>query len=454
MHIQPAQFSHLAERTRAERQAYGAHLRDAAPRSAHAEWVPPPNRPDPIGILQKQGESRIARLLPTRYQRMRATPFTFLRGAAAVMVEDLAGTPASGLWVQSCGDCHLANFGAYASPEGIPVFDVNDFDETLPAPFEWDVKRLAASLALAGQDRDMPNDACRGLAFTAVHAYGHALAALTDMAPNAAWSSRIDLKSAVAAVAKSQARAQENRRLKAALDGSKAAYGLAVRDGGVWRIRDKPPLVFRLGEQEDLAIRALLHTYTSTLAPERRALLDRYALRDVAFKVVGIGSVGTFCAIALYTDADGHPLMLQIKQAQDSVLARFAGPSQFVNQGERVVVGQRTVQAATDIFLGWTTPEADGRHFYVRILKDSRLAAAGSTMEAALGFYADLCGRTLARAHARSGDPAAISGYIGRGVGFAKSVSSFAMAYAKQSRQDWHLLCAAIDEGRIQAHEP
>jgi uncharacterized protein (DUF2252 family) len=440
-------------RTVAERRHAGADLRKDVPRSAQADWTPPPNRDDPVALLQAQGRTRIAALLPTRYARMRPSPFTFLRGAAAVMAEDLASTVASGLRVQSCGDCHLANFGAYASPDGLPVFDVNDFDETLPAPFEWDLKRLATSLVLAGRDRKMPEGACEDLAFMVAHAYGRAMNQLAAMAPIASWSSRIDLGSAIAAVAKSRIRTQENRRLDAALKGSKAGYGLVVQDGGSWRIREKLPLVHHFPAHE-LPTRALFETYAATLAPERRVLLDRYKLRDVAFKVVGIGSVGTFCAIGLFTDADGNPLMLQIKQAQDSVLAPYAGPSAFANQGERVVVGQRMLQATTDIFLGWTQPHTDGRQFYVRRLKDSRLAAVGETMESALGFYADLCGRTLARAHARTGDAAAIAGYAGTGPSFAKAIADFGIAYAKQTTRDWRQFCAAITSGQIEAHEP
>ncbi len=444
--------THPAQQTVKDRRAEGAGLRKGVPRSAHGVWELPPTRRDPVQVLQAQGAGRISRLLPMRYARMRPSPFTFLRGAASVMAEDLSSTPSSGLLVQACGDCHLANFGAYASPEGIPVFDVNDFDETLPAPFEWDVKRLATSLVLAGQDRGLPHQACDILAFTAVHAYAHALRHLADMAPHAAWSTRVDLASAVTAVAKARVRAEERRRLKSALDGSRAAYGLAVQEDGRWRIRDKPPAVFRLAPGEEEAVRSLFHSFVRSLLPERRVLLDRYALRDVAFKVVGIGSVGTFCAVGLFTDADGHPLMLQVKEAQPSVLAPFAGPSQFANQGERVVVGQRMLQAASDIFLGWTKPEADGRHFYVRTLKDARLAAIGTTIESSLGFYADLCGRTLARAHARTGDAAAISGYVGRGPSFGKAVTRFARAYAKQSEQDWRRLCEAVDKGVLPAN--
>jgi uncharacterized protein (DUF2252 family) len=442
-----------SHRTIAQRRHAGADLRKDVPRSAQADWAPPPNRADPVALLQAQGRTRIAALLPIRYQRMRPSPFTFLRGAAAVMAEDLASTVASGLRVQSSGDCHLANFGAYASPDGLPVFDLNDFDETLPAPFEWDLKRLATSLVLAGRDRKMPEAACQDLAFTVAHAYGRAMDRLAAMAPIASWSSRIDLGSAIAAVAKSRIRAEENRRLATALKGSKIGYGLVVQEGNSWRIREKLPQIHHIPAHE-LPARALFEGYAATLAPERRVLLDRYRLRDVAFKVVGIGSVGTFCAIGLFTDANGHPLMLQIKQAQDSVLAPYAGPSAFANQGERVVVGQRMLQATTDIFLGWTQPQSDGRHFYIRRLKDSRLAAVGATMESALGFYADLCGRTLARAHARTGDAAAIAGYAGTGLSFAKSIAAFAVAYAKQTTRDWRQFCAAIASGQIEAHEP
>jgi uncharacterized protein (DUF2252 family) len=442
-----------ARQTVAERRAVGTAWRHHVPRSEHGEWSPAPNRPSPVSILQAQAASRIAHLIPIRYQRMRASPFTFLRGAAAVMAADLAGTAVTGLRVQACGDCHLANFGAYASPEGVPVFDINDFDETLPAPFEWDLKRLATSLVLAGRDRKLPDSACDGLAFMAAHAYVESMNKLAGMAPLAAWSSRIDLAGAIASVAKTRVRAEENRRLEKALKGSKAAYGLAVHEHGVWRIRDKPPLVHHLPERETI-VRGLFTGYADTLAPERRVLMDRYVLQDVAFKVVGIGSVGTFCAIGLFTSPDGHPLMLQIKEAQESVLAPFAGPSAFANQGQRVVVGQRMLQASSDIFLGWAQPPGETRHFYVRVLKDSRLAALGTTMEAALGFYANLCGRTLARAHARTADAAAIAGYTGAGPAFAKAITGFAVAYAKQTARDWRVFCAAIETGEIEAHEP
>ncbi|MEJ1976473.1 MAG: DUF2252 domain-containing protein [Acetobacteraceae bacterium] len=393
-----------ARLTAADRRAAGVALRKVVPRSGQGDWSPSTARRDPVAILQAQSLSRIPHLVPVRYARMRPTPFTFLRGAAAVMAEDLANTPSAGLRVQSCGDCHLANFGSYASPEGQPVFDINDFDETLPAPFEWDLKRLATSLILAGIDRKMAASATHALAEQAALAYGRAMNHLAGLAPLAAWSSQIDLAASIASIAKARIRSAETRRLEAVLKNEKTAFGLVVHEGSGWRIRDKPPLIHHLAAHE-LPTRAWLEGYAATLPPERRVLLERYRLRDVAFKVVGVGSVGTFCAIGLFTDADGYPLLLQIKEAQDSVLAPYAGPSVFTSQGERVVVGQRMLQATSDIFLGWTKPPGQDRQFYVRRLKDSRLAAVGEMMESSMGFYAELCGRTLARAHARSGDP-------------------------------------------------
>ncbi len=440
-----------ARHTVADRRAAGVALRQAVRRSAQGDWTAPPDRADPVAILQAQ--PRMPDLVPVRYARMRPTPFTFLRGAAAVMAADLAGTPNTGLLVQACGDCHLANFGAYASPEGQPVFDINDFDETLPAPFEWDLKRLATSLILAGRDRTMTETACCDLAERAAQAYGRTMNQLAGLEPIVAWNTRIDLAAALAEIDKARIRSAETKRLEAVLKGGKTAFGLVVQEGRSWRIREKPPLVRHLPSHE-LPARALLEGYAATLPPERRVLLERYRLRDVAFKVVGVGSVGTFCAIGLFTDADGHPLLLQIKEAQDSVLAPYVAPHDFACQGERVVVGQRMMQAASDIFLGWTRPPGQERDFYLRRLKDSRLAAVGVTMEASMGFYAELCGRTLARAHARTGDAAAIGGYIGHSNGFPRSIARFAALYAKQTEQDWRVFRAAIESGQIEAHEP
>jgi uncharacterized protein (DUF2252 family) len=443
----------MATSSPAERRKLGAALRRDAPRSAHGAWEPAANRADPVDILIKQGESRVQELLPIRYGRMRADPFAFLRGAAAVMAADLAGMPVSGIRLQCCGDAHLANFGSYASPEGIAVFDCNDFDETLPAPFEWDVKRLATSLVVAGRVAQYSGKAARRLARIAARAYREHMAELAALAPIATWNRRIDLGQAIADIDDVKLRGALQRRLAKTLASGAAQFGLVVEKDGKPQIRESPPLIYRLDKHALPANRAFA-SYAKTLQEDRRVLLQRYTLRDVAFKAVGVGSVGTFCAIGLLTAGDGAPLLLQIKEAQESVLAPFAGASEYANHGERVVVGQRMMQAATDVFLGWTTKPIDGRHFYIRRLKDSRLANIGAQLEAALPFYAGLCGRTLARAHGRSGDAAMVSGYVGSGTAFDEAIGDFAVAYADQTETDWKGFVAAIEAGRIVAAEP
>ena len=388
-----------------------------------------------------------------RYARMQTDPFTFLRGAAAMMAADLYSAPSTGLRVQSCGDCHLNNFGAYASPEGTPVFDINDFDETLPAPFEWDVKRLAASLAVAGRVAHMPDTDCRRLARLAARDYRRHMARLARLPPLDAWGTRIDLAAAIADIDSGKIRGDLRKRLATTLKSAEEHFGLVEKHAGGWRIKEKPPLVHHLS-RHDLHARKAFASYAETLQEDRRVLLRRYHLHDVAFKVVGIGSVGTFCAIGLLISDDEAPLLLQIKEAQESVLAPYAGASDYHNHGQRVVVGQRMLQAATDIFLGWTQGPVNDRYFYIRRLKDYRLANVGARLEAALPFYAGLCGRTLARAHARAGDATAISTYIGDGNEFDKAIAAFAMAYAGQSETDWRTFLDAIKAGRITVDEP
>src|SRR6516162_11058808 len=436
----------------AERRAKGAEWRRQVPLGAHAEWKPPANRADPVEVLIEQGKSRIQELLPVRYARMKTDPFAFLRGAAAIMAADLASCPATGLRVQACGDCHLSNFGGYASPEGTPVFDVNDFDETLPAPFESDVKRLAASLAVAGRVAKLPGRECRRLARAATKSYRRRLGELALLSPLDAWSSRIDLAATIAAVDSNKIRHQIERRREAVLQGAREHYGLVEKKNGDWRIKDKPPLVRHLHHHELHAHQAFA-SYAETLQEDRRVLVQRYHRRDIAFKTVGVGSVGTFCAIGLFVADDGSPLLLQIKEAQESVLAPFAGASDYAIHGERVVVGQRMMQAAADVFLGWTRSPVNGRYFYVRRLKDARLANISTMLEEALPFYAELCGRTLARAHARAGDAVALSGYIGDDSEFDKAIAKFAMAYADQTDRDWHALLDQIKAGRISTEE-
>ena len=436
-----------------DRRQAGAALRREVPRSRQGEWAPPAGRADPVGILIEQGKSRIQELLPIRYGRMRADPLAFLRGAAAVMAADLARTPATGIRMQACGDAHLANFGSYATPEGSPVFDINDFDETLPAPFEWDLKRLTTSLVVAGRVAQYSAKAVRGLALTAARYYRQHMGELAQLSPVDAWNRRIDLARAIADIDQPKVRDTVEKRLAQVLESGVQHFGLVEEKDGEVHIREKPPLVYHLSKHA-LPARKAFASYAATLQEDRRVLLHRHTLRDVAFKAVGVGSVGTFCAIGLLTAGDRSPLLLQIKEAQESVLAPFAGASDYTNHGERVVVGQRMMQAATDVFLGWTRTPIDKRYFYIRRLKDSRLADIGTQLQGALPFYASLCGRTLARAHARAGDPALVSGYAGSGTAFEEAISEFAVAYGDQTEKDWNAFLAAIKAGRIVAAEP
>jgi len=440
-----------------ERRQAGQALRKVMPRTMHAHWAPSPNRRDPVDILLESGRHHIASLLPIRYDRMSASAFAFFRGSAAIMAADLADTPTTGLWVQACGDCHLANFGTFASPEGTPVFDVNDFDETLPAPFEWDIKRLAASFAIDALSRDLGDKTARYLAAAAVQAYRRHMQELARLDPLASWRSRVDVADVLGGIAEEKLRARELKRLHTATEAGHAGYpGLIERVRGQWRIKEKPPLIVPLSGQRDntheIVARTAFESYTLSLPEERRILLDRYELADVAFKVVGVGSVGTFCAIGLFVTRDEQTLLLQLKEAQTSALAPFAGPSLYRNQGQRVVVGQRIMQTVPDIFLGWTEDRGDDQHCYIRQLKDSRLALIGSDLaEGALPYHATLCGVTLARAHARSGDSARMAGYIGTGTAFDSAIASFALAYAAQNQADWRLFLEAIKAGQLEA---
>ncbi len=447
----------LTLQTREDRREAGRALRRVVPRGAQGGWAAPATRADPVAAVLAQEAGRIAELLPRRHGLMAASPLAFLRGAASVMAADLATQPAAGLRVQACGDCHLMNFGAFASPEGVALFDINDFDETLPAPFEWDVKRLATSLVLAGREAGL--DEATALARGAVRTYCGEMAALAALDPLECWSRRIDLEAAVAAIGDKGARHDTRARMRRALESGATQYGLLERDGAGWRLRDDVAKMFRL-PSHDAAVHAAFEAYRRTLQEDRQVLLRRYRLADWAFKVVGVGSVGTFCAIGLFLSGDGAPLLLQIKQAGRSALAPFAGESEYAAQGERVVTGQRMMQAASDIFLGWARMPAAAagvaagpEHVYVRWLKDSRLGAVGARVEArSLASTAALCGRTLARAHARSGDAATLSGYVG-GAGFARAVTAFARDYADQATLDWRAFTEAIAAGRV-SHEP
>lgn len=451
-YVQPDDLLPIRERRQA-----GHNLRRLVPRGQHAVWHPPADRCDPLQILLETSRHRISSLLPIRYGRMQPSPFAFMRGSAAIMAADLASTTTSGIWVQSCGDCHHANFGTYAANDGTPVFDVNDFDETSPAPFEWDLKRLATSFAVDARGRGLAERVCRSLARGAVTAYRQHMATLMRLDPERAWRSRIDVTEILQGITEPKLRQRELKRLRVATEAHRNGYRkLLERRKSGWRIKPNPPLTLALTGQNDntheLVARTAFEAYKLSQPEERGVLLDRYRLTDVAFKVVGVGSVGTFCAIGLFTTRDDATLLLQLKEAQQSVLAPYTAPSVYANQGQRVVTGQRIMQAMPDIFLGWTQEYGHDQYCYVRELKDSRLADIGAALaDAALPFYATLCGRTLARAHARSGDAARISGYMGSGGAFDAAVAEFAISYAGQVENDWRLFVEAIKSGTIEA---
>ena len=453
-HIQPDGLLPIVER-----QQVGRGLRRLVPRAQHAAWTPQAHRRDPVDILVEISRHRISSLLPIRYGRMRKSPFAFLRGSAAVMAADLSTMPPSGIWVQACGDCHLANFGAYAAPDGSPVFDITDFDETLPAPFEWDIKRLAVSFVLHGRSRGMADRPCRNIARDVVTAYRRHMAAMMRLDPLATWRSRIDVTCALRTIEDAKPRERELKRLRAATEAHRKGYPkLLERRKNSWRIRARPALVLELCDQNDdtheLVARTAFEIYKYSLPEHRALLLDRYRLVDVALKVVGIGCVGTFCAIGLFVTRDDATLLLQLTEAQHSVLAPYAAPSIYTDQGQRVVTGQRIMQGQRDAFLGWTQDHCTDQYCYVRQLQDARLAMTVSDVaDAALPCYAALCGSTLARAHARSGDAARIAGYVGSGGAFDAAIAEFAVSYADQVERDWRLFVEAIKVGVIEARD-
>jgi uncharacterized protein (DUF2252 family) len=437
---------------RAERYEAGRALRQRVARETHAECPPAQGR-DPVAILHETDGARIPELLPIRYERMLQSPFTFLRGAAAVMAYDLASSPQTGAHVQACGDCHLMNFGVFNTPEERVLFDINDFDETLPGvDFSVDLKRLAASVAVAALDANLPDKKSRSLAKATVQSYREFILELVTKTPLEVWCTRMDFDREVKRIADDKLREKIFSSLvkaKKDLAADDNFPHLAATKAGVAHIEDRPPLIYHFDAEATKGYKIHAHSafanYQSSLLPERRALVERYALADIAFKVVGVGSVGTFCAIGLFMTADGEPLFLQVKQALASVLEKVAVPPPgLVHQGCRVVKGQRAMQAASDIFLGFTEDPQTNRQFYVRQLKNRRLGSIGEVIEGkALDAYANLCGRTLARAHARNGDPALLAGYMGKSEVLDDALASFAMAYAALTKHDHAQLKAA-----------
>ena len=458
----------MAEGPREDERRAGRACRADFPRSAHADWAPVADRPDPISVLAAQNRGRIAELVPVRWGRMLESPFAFLRGAALVMARDLSTTPVSGITVQACGDAHVANFGVFASPERILLFDVNDFDETLPGPFEWDLKRLATSAVVAARPTLGDKRAVEG-AQAAVRSYRSHMHRYASMGILDVWYDRVDADAAVHALGTSPAPSIEAALAQARRHTSQAALPKLTQltDDGGRRIIDHPPLVtHEMGTKDIHTMDPLLRTYRKSLEDDHRVLLDRFTVTDVARKVVGVGSVGTRCFIALLTSDVGEPLFLQVKEAETSALAGAihrspasgtetpTAPGSDVpgqgREGRRVVDGQRLMQAASDIFLG--SASWRGRDYYVRQLRDMKGAVNAAALDAgSFVGYLELCGWTLARAHARSGPAPKIDGYIGRGEPFDRAITRFAVAYADQTERDHALLEAAVRSGRIEA---
>jgi uncharacterized protein (DUF2252 family) len=454
--------------TVAERAARGKAERAEVPRSAHAGWKPPPVRADPIELLEEQANSRVPELVPIRYGRMLVSPFAFYRGAAYVMAADLADLPRTGLYAQLCGDAHLSNFGGYAAPDRRLVFDVNDFDETLPGPFEWDLKRLAASFAVAGRDRGFDRARRQPIILAAGRSYREAMAGFAAMRTMNVWYSRIDIDDLATRFGselspKAAARAERNL-AKARTKDSLAAFAkLTHFVDGEPRIISNPPLIVPISElfssEEAMeAPRLVIRQYRRTLLGDRQHLLERFRLVDAARKVVGVGSVGTRAFILLLLGRDNDdPLFLQMKEADASALEPFVGKSGFASHGQRVVEGQRLMQAASDVMLGWiraTGPDGVERDFYMRQLWDAKATALVDVMEPrTMGAYAQLCGSSLARAHARSGDSVAIASYLGTSDAFDRALVSFAEDYADQNDRDYAALQAAAKAGRIEVEK-
>jgi uncharacterized protein (DUF2252 family) len=459
--------AHLAP---GERVARGKAARNEVPRSSHGRWEPAVNRPDPVGLLEEQAVTRVPELVPIRYGRMLVSPFTFYRGAALIMAADLAATARSGLHVQVCGDAHLSNFGVFASPERQMMFDINDFDETLPGPWEWDVKRLAASLEIAGRDRGFGPAERRAIVLAGAAEYRARMKQAAGMRNLDIWYAHIEVEALfeqleATTTRKQRAKARANLAKARTRDSMQAFAKLTHEVDGERRIIADPPLIVPIedllpaGRERDEIegeVRGILRSYRATLETDRRHLLEEFHYGHMARKVVGVGSVGTRAWILLMLGRDDQdPLFLQAKEAQESVLERFVGKSQYANSGQRVVAGQRLMQAASDIFLGWdrlTGLDGQVRDFYMRQLRDWKGSADVDTMGASvMTLYGRICAATLARAHARSGDRIAIASYLGNSDVFDRAIADFSSAYADQNERDYQALAQAVDSGRVVA---
>jgi uncharacterized protein (DUF2252 family) len=438
----------------------GRAARQVVPRGSHAEWEPALDRPDPVDLLEAQARDRIPELMPIRYARMMASPFAFMRGAAIVMAQDLASTPKTSIQAQLCGDAHLLNFGAYASPERALLFDLNDFDEILPGPWEWDGKRLAASFVVAGRENGFDAAACREAARASAASYRQGMAEFSQMGELEVWYSRVGEEEVRGLLSGAKNRKTSAKKLSKTVrkarsrDSLQALSKLTRVVDGRRVINDDPPLLVRVPDEDEIRVQvnAILESYKRTLQEDRRHLLDRYRFVDTARKVVGVGSVGTRAYVVLLEGRDqDDPLFLQVKEAGPSILESYVESNTYEQHGHRVVAGQRLMQAASDIFLGWFRG-TEGRDFYWRQLRDMKGSADIEGMSSdELIIYGGLCGWALARAHARSGDRVQIAAYLGKSDRFDRSVADFAVAYADQNERDHAALCAAVKAGRVEA---
>ena len=435
-------------------------LRKKCPRTSHGEWKPSKDRPDPVQLIEESDKGRIPQLVPLRHGRMLQSPFTFYRGAALNMAADLATMPTTGVRVQACGDAHLVNFRGFATPERQINFDIHDLDETLPAPWEWDLKRLAASFVLACRDNGLDKSAADDATLACARSYREHMATYSEMGELDVWYARLDPVTLLSTIDDPKLRKSLQKRVEKRIAKETARTALehdfpklAKATGEQISLQDNPPTIYHLPEhgqaEFDANIREGFARYRNTLAEDRRVLLDRFELKDIAIKVVGVGSVGTMCAILLLMAGERDPLFLQVKEARASVLEAYAGKSAYSNHGQRAVMGHRLMQSASDIFLGWTEGKG-GRHFYVRQLRDAKMKPLVETFDAAdMAAFAQFCGHSLARSHARSGDAAVISGYLGESDTFDKAIADFSAAYADQTERDHAALKKAARKGRL-----
>jgi len=453
--LTPAFMPHLS---RAERYATGKRLREACPRSSHAGWKAPVGRPDPVDLVLEAGKGRMPELLPLRHGRMVRSPFTFYRGSALAMAADLAATPVTGIRVQCCGDAHLCNFGGFATPERQVIFSINDLDETLPGPWEWDVKRLAASFVVACRDIGLRESTAREVVLECVRSYRDHMAEFSEMKALELWYQVLDAETLISTIQDPAFRRRAIKRLtkESARSVTEDIFPkLAAASGESHFIKDQLPTIFHFpghspGEVES-GVKEAFTLYRETLVPSVQALLDRFELKDAAIKVVGVGSVGTRCWVLLLMAGENDPLFLQVKEARASVLEPYAGKSVFHNHGQRVVNGQRLMQPYSDMFLGWTEGR-EGRHYYFRQLRDIKISVRVETFRAGeMNLYAQSCGHVLALSHARSVDSASISGYLGRSDAFDKAIATFSVAYADQNEKDHAALERAIRAGKVNA---